>query len=117
MPRGPSINLTQCSSLASAIAQGAGAGDAGSVIFWSAVLIALMVLGFIVVAAVKKRVNDDDPDDNPRASAGFTLSDLRQLHREGKITPEEFVRAKGKIVDAAKRASERESQAAAEDET
>ena len=36
--------------------------------------------------------------------AGFTLSDLRQLVKDGKMTPEEFDRAKNKVLDATKRA-------------
>ena len=35
---------------------------------------------------------------------GFTLGDLRQLVKDGKITPEEFERAKNKVLDATKRA-------------
>ena len=40
--------------------------------------------------------------------AGFTLSDLRDLHRNGQMTAEEFERAKGKIVAAAKAAALRQ---------
>ena len=40
---------------------------------------------------------------------GFTLSDLRQLHKAGKMTDREFELAKAKILEAAKRASERQA--------
>jgi hypothetical protein len=36
--------------------------------------------------------------------AGFTLGDLRQLLKDGKVSPEEFERAKSKVLDATKRA-------------
>ena len=36
------------------------------------------------------------------ASGGFTLSDLRRMHKEGRMTDEEFEKAKMLIVGAAK---------------
>src|SRR3712207_8783046 len=45
-----------------------------------------------------------------RSSAGFTLADLRQLHKSGQMTDEEFEKAKSKVVEAAKRAAERAAQ-------
>lgn len=35
--------------------------------------------------------------------AGFTLTDLRDLHKSGKITEEEFARAKEKLLAEAKK--------------
>ncbi len=78
-----------------------------SVMIWSFVLVAFLVAGFIIVGRVKKRMKDEI-DTTPEASAGFTLSDLRQMHRDGQISDEEFERAKAKIVEAARRAAERE---------
>ena len=72
-----------------------------SVIIWSLVLVVFLVIGFILVAAVKKRLRDDEVS-TPGAGAGFTLSDLRQMHRAGQITNEEFDRAKEKIIGVAK---------------
>jgi len=51
------------------------------------------------------------PDES--SGVGFTLSDLRQLHKSGQMSDEEFERAKAKVVEAARRASEREQAAAA----
>lgn len=78
-----------------------------SVLWWSVVLIALVLAAFVAVAQVKKRlVSSDD-----HVGAGFTLADLRQLHREGKMSTEEFEKAKLVIVSAAKKAAEREKKA------
>ncbi|HWE01583.1 MAG TPA: SHOCT domain-containing protein [Tepidisphaeraceae bacterium] len=73
-----------------------------SVIVWSSALVAFLVIGFVLVAAVKKRMRDDDVS-APGAAAGFSLSDLRQLHRQGQISDDEFERAKEKIIGAAKK--------------
>jgi len=80
---------------------------APSIIIWSCVLVGVIVLAFVVVQQVKKRLRDDD-DENPAASTGFTLSDLRQLHRDGQITDEELDRAKVKIVEAARKSAQRQ---------
>ena len=73
------------------------------VLWWSVVLIAVVVTAFVLLAQVKRRLVK--PDDS--LSAGFTLSDLRALHRSGKMSDAEFERAKGAVVAAAKRAEER----------
>jgi uncharacterized membrane protein len=85
------------------------ASHPASVIIWSCVLVGLLVLAFVAVGQVKKRLRDD-MDQNPAASTGFTLSDLRQLHRDGQMSDEEFEKAKIKIVDAARKAARREEQ-------
>jgi hypothetical protein len=51
------------------------------------------------------------PDET--SGAGFTLSDLRRLHKSGQMSDAEFERAKAKVVEAARRATEREQVAAA----
>jgi hypothetical protein len=61
-------------------------------------LIVLIVTFRLVRGRVKRKGEISPP-------AGFTLSDLRQLMKEGKITPEEFERAKNKVLDATKRAT------------
>ena len=72
---------------------------AGSVIFWSLVLIGLLLAGFWVVMTLRNWLKSDDV---PSGGIGFTLSDLRQLHREGKMTTEEFERAREKFIAAGK---------------
>ena len=75
----------------------------GSVLVWSLVLVGLLLVLFVAVAQLKKRLIK--PDDG--ASGGFTLSDLRALHRAGKMTDAEFERAKEAVVAAARRAAEK----------
>jgi hypothetical protein len=75
------------------------------VIVWSLVLIGFIIAGLAVALQVKKRITHVEP--SSASPGGFTLSDLRQMVKEGKLTPEEFEKAKLKIVAAAKRATER----------
>jgi hypothetical protein len=73
---------------------------AASVIFWSAVLIGLIVVAFLAYAQFKRWMSDSGPTSS---GPGFTLSDLRQLHREGKMTDEEYEQARAKMVASAKK--------------
>jgi uncharacterized membrane protein len=68
--------------------------DTLSIIVWSLVLLGLVVVAFALVAWVKKRTQA--PDEAP--SAGFTLAELRDLHRQGKLSAEEFERAKAALM-------------------
>ena len=77
----------------------------GSVLVWSLVLVELLLVAFVAVAQFKKRLIK--PDDG--SSGGFTLSDLRALHKAGKMTDAEFEKAKEAVVAAAKRAAERQA--------
>jgi Short C-terminal domain len=76
-------------------------GDTAHIIIWSLVLIALIVGGFVGVAVVKKWLNQP-ADSALGAHAGFTLSDLRRLHRDGEISDAEFEKAKTRIIGATK---------------
>src|SRR6478672_10864004 len=80
-----------------------------SVIELSLAMVALVVAGWVTVWQVRRRLTS--PDET--SGAGFTLSDLRQLHKSGQMSDAEFERAKAKVVDAARRATERELAAAA----
>ncbi len=75
-----------------------GSGIAG-VLGWSLVLIGLLFAGFFVVSWFRNWLKNED--EGP-LGIGFTLSDLRQLRKEGKITEEEFERAHEKMVGAAR---------------
>ena len=79
-----------------------------SIVTWSLILMALIVAGWVTVWQVRRRMTR--PDET--AGTGFTLSDLRQLHKSGQMSDEEFERAKAKVVDAARRATAREAAAA-----
>jgi hypothetical protein len=80
---------------------------AASVIKLSLLLVVLVIAGWITVWQVRRRLTQ--PDDS--SGAGFTLSDLRRLHREGQMTDAEFERAKAKVVEAARRVAERDAAA------
>lgn len=73
----------------------------------SLALIALVVVGLVVVAQVKKRLHASDEDNSQ--PTGFTLSDLRALHRAGRMSDEEFARAKEQVIHAARRVAEPEA--------
>jgi hypothetical protein len=65
------------------------------------VLLLACLAGLAFVLWVRKWVKDEGPA--TRQDAGFTLSDLRELHKSGKMTTEEFERAREKIVAHARR--------------
>jgi hypothetical protein len=62
-------------------------------------LIVVCIACMALVLWVRKWVRDAGPA--PR-QMGFTLSDLRQMHRDGQLSTEEFERAKEKIVATAR---------------
>jgi hypothetical protein len=67
--------------------------DPASIVVWCLIAVAAILIGFTLVVWVRKRLHEPDEP----ASAGFSLSDLRQLHREGKISTEEYERAKARM--------------------
>ena len=69
----------------------------------SGVVVVMLLIGFVVVTQIKRRMQTPDEP----AGSGFSLSDLRRLYEEGQMSAEEFEKAKGKVVEAAKRAMER----------
>jgi hypothetical protein len=75
------------------------------VILWSLLLIGLIVAGWLTVWQVKRRLQKTD---DVLGNAGFTLSDLRRLHKSGQMSDEEFEKAKARVVDAARRAAARD---------
>lgn len=85
----------------------------GGIIVTSLIVIGLSIGAFALVALVRRRLREED-DSGSSGGPGFTLSDLRQLHKSGQMSDEEFERAKVKILEAAKRASERGGASAAE---
>jgi len=91
---------------ASVLAQDAGA--AVSIVGLCLILVALLLVGFFAVAWLRRwlRRGDDVP------AGGFTLGDLRALHKSGKISTEEFERTKSQIVGALRQAAAREAEAA-----
>ncbi len=82
----------------------------GSVFFWSAVLIIVVALLFVGIYFVRRwlRVEEDVHGE------GFSLGDLRAMQKDGKLTEEEFERAKAKMVEAMHAAQARREAAKAE---
>jgi hypothetical protein len=77
-----------------------------AIIVWSLILICLIIVGMAVALQVKKKVTETGGASD--GGGGFSLSDLRKMVKEGNLTPEEFEKARTKVVEAAKRASERQ---------
>lgn len=66
-----------------------------------AVVLAGTVLLVVLLAWARRRLLPRD--ENDARPGGFTLSDLRRLHRDGKMSDEEFERAKAQLVALAHR--------------
>jgi hypothetical protein len=77
----------------------------GNIIMGLGGLLVLLILGFIAVSKLRQMIGRKEEATTP--TLGFTLADLRQMHRAGNLTDEEFARAKEKVVEAAKKAAER----------
>src|SRR3954467_5972991 len=88
--------FASCSTLLAASSRGGGEPSdvIKYILLWSGGLVVVIVLGMWAAAHLKRRYQQQS--DHPTAAAGFTLSDLRQLHRSGQMTDEEFERAKAK---------------------
>jgi hypothetical protein len=76
------------------------------IVIWSLLLIGLIVAGWLTVWHVKRRLQNTD---EVLGNAGFTLSDLRQLHKSGQMSDEEFEKAKGRVLESARRAAHRDA--------
>jgi hypothetical protein len=86
----------------SAVATILSANNPAMVIVWSLSLLALLAAGYLVVSHLRRRYVQPKED---VPNTGFTLADLRELHRQGKMSDEEFAAAKAKVVEAAQRAA------------
>src|SRR5579864_6519079 len=76
--------------------------DTRRAIEWGIVVVIAAIGLFILARIMRKKLRSIESG----PPAGFTLSDLRQLLKDGKMTPEEFERAKAKILNAHQRANE-----------
>ncbi len=70
------------------------AGGAGVIFFWAMVLIGLLLWAGAGVVYFRRWYGDTDLS----SPVGFTLGDLRQLHRDGQMTDEEFESAKMQLL-------------------
>jgi uncharacterized membrane protein len=66
----------------------------GGLLPWIGVLLGMVVVGAIVIAFTRRMLRDESGE----AGAGFTLHDLRELHRRGELSDEEFRRAKDAMI-------------------
>lgn len=65
-----------------------------SILLWSLVLMGLVIAGYVLATWVRNKLREpDDP-----TSGGFTLGDLRDMHRNGQLSDEEFERAKQRLI-------------------
>ncbi len=71
--------------------------EAVSILVWLGVIVALAVVAAIVGFVIWRRYTHSD-DAGPTRSTAFTLADLRQLHRQGQLSDEEFERARTAII-------------------
>jgi hypothetical protein len=64
--------------------------SAADIFLWSLLLLVFVLGGFVVVVFLRKKMSPNEDFHGP----GFTLSDLRQMHKKGQMSDEEFERAK-----------------------
>jgi hypothetical protein len=78
--------------------------EISDIVFGSIMLLAIVVAGAYFAMWLRRRIWGSDDDGIPVPPSGFTLGDLRQLHKNGQLSDAEFERAKEKVVESAKRA-------------
>ena len=61
---------------------------------WIAVLLVVVVVLIVIALWLRRRFSDASEDEMMLSSTAFTLSDLRRMHAEGKMSDEEFEAAK-----------------------
>lgn len=73
---------------------------ADQILLYVAILAATAFVAGYAGYRLWRRYNNDDQE--PSMSAGFSLHDLRVMHREGNLTDEEFEQAKALIIGRTK---------------
>lgn len=101
----PPVRRSICALLAGLELMIAATREASSIDIWiwSLVLIATVVAGFLLVSLLRRRLRQPDQT----AGAGFSLDELRQLHRSGQLSDAEFERARSKLVAGLQRDARR----------
>lgn len=82
----------------------------GEMVFWSVVFIGIVLLLWGAVAFARKRGAETERNEQASRDFSFSLHDLRQLHEEGKLSDEEFERAKARITATTRSALHEPSQ-------
>ena len=67
-----------------------------AIVIWSLVLMAVIFIGLVIALRVKSRLTASESAAVNRA--GFTLSDLRRMLKEGQMTQDEFEKARNAII-------------------
>jgi hypothetical protein len=75
----------------------------GSVFVWCGVLIVVLLAAFAVYSWFKRWMSQTDETEH----VGFTLSDLREMHRQGKMSDQEFEQTKAKMLGSAKQMADK----------
>ena len=71
----------------------------GSAVWWTLILIVIVIAGFVAAMQVKKWAGQNEEG----GGENFTLSDLRRLHKSGQMSTEEYEKARAAIVALAER--------------
>jgi hypothetical protein len=74
--------------------------DKSDIIFWSMILLVALIVMFGVVTYIRKWMSAGESS----TGTGFTLSDLRQLHKQGKMSTAEYESAKAILIGGMKKA-------------
>src|SRR5687767_712973 len=73
--------------------------DTQNVLTGSIILIVILLFCFGGVYAYRRWMREDETT----TDVGFTLSDFRRIHKEGKMTTEEYERAKAMLIGSLKK--------------
>ncbi|MDP7030005.1 MAG: SHOCT domain-containing protein [Phycisphaerales bacterium] len=74
-----------------------GPQDLSPILVPSLILVAIILVAWGVLAAVRRRLRGADAQ---QAAGAFTLQELRQLRDEGTLSQEQFDRAKASVLGA-----------------
>ena len=66
----------------------------GSVVPWLLLLMGLVVVGGVIISLIRRWMRGGDDT----VQIGFSLSDLRAMHAEGRISSEELARAEERLI-------------------
>jgi len=82
--------------------------DTGDLVKPIAALVTILLVLIISIRVLRRMMSSGNtPDDIP--AAGFSLASLRDLVKQGKMTQEEYEKAKAQIVAATQRATEKKA--------
>jgi len=70
-------------------------GDVMQVWVWIGILMAVVVLGGLVVVVIRKRAHDGG---GGKPAVGLSLSDLREMKADGRLSEDEFERARAMVI-------------------